>query len=129
VSPTGRVVVAWSPFDGAEFSMIPKESDAPASPEPVPFAFAEHPVPREGVRRVGRVRVPITLHHAPWATLYRLPDGRLLWVVRLWTVDRPVRRAVSTSVLLRYCRVHRLPSVRAAIAALVQRALEADDPV
>lgn len=107
--------------------MIPKESDAPASPEPVPFAFAEHPVPPEGVRRVGRIRLPLTLHHAPWATLYRLPDGRLLWVVRLWSVDRPVRRAVSTDTLRTYCRVQRLAAVREAVEALVRRAREADD--
>jgi hypothetical protein len=81
--------------------------------EPVPFATAEHagtaapvrtaPAPYRVVR-VGRLRVPIAGPYRPWATLYRLPDGRELWCLRLWEHGRAERRVVSTATLLSYAR-------------------------
>ena len=54
------------------------------------------------VRPIGRLRIPLTLTHRPWATLYRLPDGRRWWIVRLWETDRPVARRLSTAALRAY---------------------------
>jgi hypothetical protein len=85
--------------------------------EPVPFATADlaisqdPPTSPRGPRRVlriGRLRVPLAGAYRPWATLYRLPDGREIWCLRLWDGDHPVRRVVSTSVLLAYARRSRL---------------------
>jgi hypothetical protein len=73
---------------------------------------------------VGEVRLPLGGPYLPRARLYQLPDGRLLWRVRLWEVDRAVPRVVSTHVLRTFARVNRLPGLEAEIAALVQRAVE-----
>lgn len=102
--------------------MVRSTADAPASPEPLPLAIADHPVSPRAVRRIGRLRVPLGLHHAPWATLYRMPDGRLLWAIRLWEVDRPVRRLVPTATLRRFGAVERLPTFLAEVEALVAAA-------
>jgi hypothetical protein len=72
---------------------------------------------------IGRLRVPLGLHHQPWATLYRFPDGRLEWCLRLWQVDRPVRTIVSTRTLRRYVRENGLRELGAAIDALVDQAV------
>jgi hypothetical protein len=64
-----------------------------------------------GVRRIARVRVPITLTVRPWATLYRLPDGRRLWCLRLWEGEAPRRRCVSTERLRAYARASGLPGL------------------
>jgi hypothetical protein len=95
--------------------------------EPVPFASAEHvgsvgtsrPGPASyRVVRVGRLRVPIAGAYQPWATLYRLPDGRELWCLRLWEDDRAVRRVLTTSTLLEYARRSRLRQFEAEILEL-----------
>jgi hypothetical protein len=59
----------------------------------------------------------------PRATLYRFPDGRLLWCLRLWEVDHVERRCASTEELRQFARVNRLPAVRAAIDLLAEQAL------
>lgn len=99
----------------------------PRCPEPIPRR-PEHPVrppcersPR--VRRIGRVRVPVTLGHQPWATLYLRPDGRMLWCLRLWEVDRPVRHVVATAVLRGYARRNGLATLAREVDELVARAL------
>ncbi|MCI4330849.1 MAG: hypothetical protein L3K19_03245 [Thermoplasmata archaeon] len=101
-------------------------TDAFASPEPVPAEFAEHPIVHGAFRRVGRLRLPLGLHHSPWATLYRMPDHRLFWIVRLWEVDRPVRRCVGTSTIRRFCDVNHLPELRARVEELVATAADGD---
>jgi hypothetical protein len=75
-------------------------------------------------RLVGRVRVPLAGPYRPWARLFRLPDGRTLWTIRLWEVDRPVARVVSTAVLLAYARTSRLPTLVTETRALAARADE-----
>jgi len=73
------------------------------------------------VRKVGELRLPIAGPYCPRARLYRYPDGRLLWLVRLWECDRAVPRLVSTATLREFARVNRLPLVRAEVDALVER--------
>jgi hypothetical protein len=78
--------------------------------------------PQGRVVRVGTVRIPLGGPYRPLATLYRLPDGRLLWLVRLWEIDRPQPRLLPTSTLLAFCRHQRLPQLRAEILDCVSRA-------
>lgn len=75
--------------------------------EPLPLAIAER-TPRARPRRIGSVRLPLAGPYRPLATLYELPDGRRLWCVRLWDVDRPVSRCLSTGYLLAFARLNRL---------------------
>jgi hypothetical protein len=89
--------------------------------EPFPSP-PEHPVATPApapVRRLGRVRVPIALGRAPWATLYELPDHRLTWCVRLWELDRPVTRCVPTARLLAYARHSGLVALEREVRALL----------
>lgn len=89
--------------------------------EPFP-SRPEHPVAPPlpaPVRRLGRVRVPIALGCAPWATLYELPDHRRLWCLRLWDGDRPVPRCLATSALLAYARASGLAPLEREIRALL----------
>jgi hypothetical protein len=95
--------------------------------EPVPHAFDEHPTAGSAVPpvagshrvvRIGRLRVPLAGAYRPWATLYRLPDGRELWCLRLWEGGRPVRRAVSNATLISYARRSRLRRLEAQILEL-----------
>jgi len=51
-----------------------------------------------------------------------LPDGRLLWRIRLWEYDRVVVRIASTDALRTFARINRLPSIRTEIDRLVERA-------
>ncbi len=74
---------------------------------------------------MGAVRLPLAGPYLPRARLFQLPDGRLLWQLRLWEVDRAVVHLVSTEVLRTFARVNRLPTLEAEVAALVQQALEA----
>lgn len=74
------------------------------------------------VVRIGRVRVPITLTVAPWATLYRFPDGRLLWCLRLWDRERAATRCVSTPPLRGYVRESGFSALAAEIDELCERA-------
>ncbi len=97
------------------------------SPEPVP----SQPVPERSaprVRKVGELRLPLAGSYRPRARLYRYPDGRLLWLVRLWEHDRAVPHLVSTAVLHEFARVNRLPRLRAELDALVDRATVGDGP-
>jgi hypothetical protein len=81
---------------------------------PIPDAFDNEP----RAVYVGRVRVPIAGPYRPWARLYRLPDRRLVWVVRLWDRDRAVRRVTSTAALLEYARINRLPTLARRVRVL-----------
>jgi hypothetical protein len=94
---------------------------------------ALEPFPPEPVRRrttlrprlIGEVRLPIAGPYRPRARLFRLPDGRLLWHVRLWEYDRAVSHLVGTPTLRTFARTNRLPALLAEIDALVARAVEA----
>jgi hypothetical protein len=88
----------------------------PVRRQPVPERRAK------GTRWVGRLRLPIAGPYRPWARLYRLPDGRLTWTVRLWEVDRATVRRVDTEVLRAFARANRLTELLDAIEALVRRA-------
>ena len=70
------------------------------------------------VRRLGSVRLPLGGPYRPKATAYRLPDGRIVWCVRLWAIDRAVRRCVSSETIRRFCRMNRLPSVEAEVVRI-----------
>lgn len=94
---------------------------APTPPEPVPvLSFDERPSPR--VRKVGELRIPIAGPYRPRARLYRYPDGRLLWLVRLWENDRAVPHLVSGAVLREFARINRLARLRAEVDELEGRA-------
>lgn len=93
--------------------------------------FPGQPLPaRSGrrVRKVGEVRLPIAGPYRPRARLYQYPDGRLLWLVRLWEYDRAVPHLVATDVLRQFARGNRLPRLRAEIDALVERAAAGGRP-
>jgi hypothetical protein len=74
------------------------------------------------VQCVGRVRIPLAGPYRPTARLFQFPDGRLLWHVRLWEVDRAVPHMVSTSVLVAYARRNGLHALEAEIAQVVHDA-------
>ena len=97
---------------------------AVAALEPLRSTCDEH-APRSArphrVRRIGRVRVPLAGPYRPWATLYRLPDGRAVWVIHLWESDRPVPRVVGTATLLAYARQSGLASLADEVVALAAR--------
>ena len=80
------------------------------------------------VRKVGELRLPIAGPYRPRARLYRYPDGRLVWLVRLWERDHAVPRLVSTELLREYARLNRLPQLRAEVDALVERASTSGGP-
>jgi hypothetical protein len=95
--------------------------------EPVP----SQPLPehgRLGVHKVGEVRLPIAGPYCPRARLYRYPDGRLLWLVRLWEHDRAIPHVVSTWVLREFARVNGLAGLRIELDALEERANGSDLP-
>jgi hypothetical protein len=94
-------------------------SEPTGSQEPIRTRSPEH----ARVRAVGRLRLPLAGPYQPWATLWRFPDGRLLWSVRLWQRDRPVPHLVPSDTLRSFARRNRLPDVEAAIDALVRAAL------
>jgi len=97
------------------------------SSEPVPSQpVLERPAPR--VRKIGELRLPLAGPYRPRARLYRYPDGRLLWLVRLWENDRAVPHLVSTAVLHEFARVNHLARLRTEIDALVDRATAGDRP-
>ncbi|MCI4368575.1 MAG: hypothetical protein L3K09_03320 [Thermoplasmata archaeon] len=78
------------------------------------------------VVRVGTLRLPIAGAYRPRVTLYRLPNGQRLWCLRLWEGDGPVRRCVSTAVLLSYVRRSRLTAVEEEIHRLTREASALD---
>ncbi len=95
------------------------EIERTRSSEPLRTRSSELP---SAVDRIGRLRIPLAGPYRPWASLYRLPDGRLLWAIRLWEGDRVESRIVGTSTLRRFADGNRLPRLRAEIDALVARA-------
>jgi len=99
------------------------EREPTGSLETFPTRSTDRPFSHDRrVRRIGRTRLPLTLTHRPWATLYRFPDGRLLWSVRLWEVDGPVRRLFPTGMLLAYARLNRLGFLEAELDRLTRAA-------
>jgi hypothetical protein len=72
------------------------------------------------------VRLPIAGPYRPVARLYRFPDGRLLWHVRLWEYDRAVPHLVGTPVLRAFARRNGLPALEREVDQLVRSALEDD---
>jgi hypothetical protein len=87
-------------------------------PEPVRLSTAEIAPPARRVQRLGRVRLPLTLGHRPWATAYRMPNGRTIWCVRLWQNGRVVRAVVPTATVRSYARRSGLLRLLAEIDAL-----------
>lgn len=97
--------------------------------EPVPSERTPPSQPRpEAARvdRVGRVRVPLTLTHRPWATLYRGPAGDEIWTLRLSDGGRPKVVCVTTERLLRYAVVSGLAQLWRDIERLRGSAAPAD---
>ncbi|MGI0054007.1 MAG: hypothetical protein ACRECR_07135 [Thermoplasmata archaeon] len=76
---------------------------------------------------MGRVRVPLTLPCQPWATLYRMPDGRLLAVLRLLRDGVPGPTVISTATLRRYARRSGLKRLESELERLVDHALRGHD--
>jgi hypothetical protein len=70
------------------------------------------------VRRLGRLRVPLSLGHRPWATAYRLPNGRTVWCLRLRKDGAVVRTVVSTATLRQYARRSGLAGLLAQVEAI-----------
>ena len=86
--------------------------------EPVRASTPElAPLPRR-VQRLGRVRLPLTLGNRPWATAYRMPNGRTVWCVRLWQDGRVVRAVVPTATVRSYARRSGLVRLLAEVEAL-----------
>jgi hypothetical protein len=86
---------------------------------------AAQPIPRRTrsrVRRIGEVRLPVAGPYRPRARLYLFPDGRTVWVVRLWEYDRAVTHAVGTRTLRAYARQNGLPALASEIDRLDARA-------
>ena len=100
------------------------QEQTPSQPIRAVSILPAQPIPRPA-RLAGRLRIPLAGPYRPWARLFCLPDGRLLWTVRLWEVDRPVRRIVSTSTLVTFAHTNRLPVLAARIRTLA--ALAPDD--
>jgi hypothetical protein len=84
---------------------------------PIPEPLETHPQ----VAYIGRVRIPIAGPYRPWARLYRLPDLRLVWIVRLWDRTRAVRRVTSTSALLEFAQVNGLWELATRVRSLDHR--------
>ncbi|HKS59462.1 MAG TPA: hypothetical protein VJS68_01635 [Thermoplasmata archaeon] len=72
------------------------------------------------VERLGGVRVPLTLHHLPWANLFRLPDGRVVVTLRLWNLDRVERRCVPLDLLVTYARRNGLRALTGEIERILE---------
>lgn len=106
---------------GGVLEKVDADRIAPTPFEPVP----DQPVPAGWtgrVRKVGELRLPIAGPYHPRARLYRYPDGRLVWLVRLWEYDRAVPHLVATATLRQFACVNGLPRLRAEVDALVERA-------
>jgi hypothetical protein len=90
----------------------------PILPEPV----QRRPTAR--VVRIGAVRLSLAGPYCPRARLFRLPDGRLVWHVRLWEYDRVVPHIVGTETVRTFARVNGLPRLLDEIDRLVRTAVE-----
>jgi hypothetical protein len=77
---------------------------------------------------VGELRLPIAGPYRPRARLYRYPDGRLLWLVRLWEYDHAVPHLVSSAILREFARANGLARLRAEIDALLERGTFGERP-
>lgn len=75
---------------------------------------------------LGEIRIPLAGPYAPRAQLVGFPDGRLLWRIRLWQVDRPVTHVVGTDTLRAFARANGLSELRRTIDRLVVEACSAD---
>jgi hypothetical protein len=106
LSTPARQPLPAQPFPAIPELLLPTPEDVNADPR---------------VTYVGRLRVPLAGPYRPWARLYRLPDRRLVWVVRLWDRDRAVRRVVSTRTLLEFARMNDLPAWAARVRGLDRR--------
>lgn len=73
------------------------------------------------VRRLGSVRLPLGGPYRPKATAYRLPDGRTVWCVRLWEIDRAVTRCVPSATMHTFCRMNHLPAVEEEVGSVEAR--------
>lgn len=82
---------------------------------------------RHNVREVGALRLPLAGPYRPRARLYLFPDGRRLWLVRLWEYDRPVAHLVRTERLLAFARTNGLARTVAEIEELCRRADALED--
>ena len=92
--------------------------------EPLPTRSSDlSDLPTARVRRVGALRVPLAGPYYPRATLFRMPDGRLLWSVRLWEGDHVERRLFSTVVLRAFADRSGLSRLRSEIDDLVAQAV------
>jgi hypothetical protein len=56
--------------------------------------------------------------------LFRLPDGRLVWHVRLWEYDRAVPHIVGTPTLIAFARRSGLRTLEREVEELVRTATE-----
>jgi hypothetical protein len=90
--------------------------------EPVRPSVADRSLGSPRVRRVGRLRLPLAGPYRPWATLYRLPSGYLVWCLGLWHVDHVERRCVSTDTLRWFARLNRFHALLREIDGLVASA-------
>jgi hypothetical protein len=84
----------------------------PNAPQPIPRRT------RSRVRRIGEVRLPIAGPYRPRARLYLFPDGRTVWIVRLWEYDRAVAHALGTPALRAFARQNRLAALETEIDRL-----------
>ena len=112
---------------GGVLETLDAERIVVTSSEPVPSQPLPEPAVQQ-VRKVGELRLPLAGPYHPRARLYHYPDGRLLWLVRLWECDRAVPHLVSTAVLREFARLNGLPGLRAQVDALVERATAGDRP-
>lgn len=88
------------------------------------------PAPSQPVRRrstrtvrcLGALRIPLAGPYRPRARLYLFPDGRLLWQLRLWEIDRPVAHLVRPEALRAFARRSGLPLLLRSIEAIESRA-------
>jgi len=90
---------------------------------------AAQPIPRRTRARahaIGQLRLPIAGPYRPRARLYRLPDGRCLWIVRLWEYDRAVAHVVTTATLRSFARANRLVGLEQEIERLADLAGSGD---
>lgn len=84
--------------------------------------LAEHAEPTTAPWRVGSLRLPLAGAYRPRATLWRMPDGRCGWTVRLWEYDRPVRHWLPTRELRAWAAASGLAELAGAIERLDARA-------
>jgi hypothetical protein len=91
-----------------------RRPEEPVRPDLAEFASGPRPL----VRRLGRVRVPLSLSQRPWATAYRLPSGQTIWCLRLWTGTRTVPVVLTTAALRRYAQQSRFRRLVAAVDAI-----------